>query len=239
MPEDAEIQTHRGVPRAVDQERQPSPAKERVMANEPSKRQSEPRQQSSGATTPSTTPTQSTAMERAGGGERGMATRQYQDPFSLFDSLFERMQRDFFGTSLLNALVPSRGGDGGDGSRQMVRMPRVQMRDTGDVLELTAEMPGIEGPNVSVMLEDDVLTISGEQQEEQEGKDARVARYVSFYRQIPLPDDIDTEQAEASYRDGVLTVRFPKTRARGSAREIPVTTQQSGQQSEQSKERAA
>jgi HSP20 family protein len=113
------------------------------------------------------------------------------------------------------------------------------MRDTGDFLELTAEMPGIEGPNVSVVLEDDVLTISGEQQEEQEGKDARVARYVSFYRQIPLPDDIDTEQAEASYRDGVLTVRFPKTRARGSAREIPVTTQQSGQQSEQSKERAA
>jgi HSP20 family protein len=205
------------------------------MANEQSKRQSEPRQQSSGATTQ----TQSTAMERAGGGERGMTTRQYQDPFSLFDSLFERMQRDFFGTSLLNALVPSRGGDGGDGGRQMVRMPRVQMRDTGDFLELTAEMPGIEGPNVSVVLEDDVLTISGEQQEEQEGKDARVSRYVSFYRQIPLPDDIDTEQAEASYRDGVLTVRFPKTRARGSAREIPVTTQQSGQQSEQSKERAA
>lgn len=209
------------------------------MANEQSKRQSEPRQQSSGATTA----TQSTAMERAGGGERGMTTRQDQDPFSLFDSLFERMQRDFFGTSLLNALVPSRGGDGGDGGRQMVRMPRVQMRDTGDFLELTAEMPGIEGANVSVTIEDDVLTISGEQQEEQEGKDARVARYVSFYRQIPLPDDVDTEQPEASYRDGVLTVRFPKTRARGSAREIPVTTQQSGQQSgqqsEQSKERAA
>ena len=67
-------------------------------------------------------------------------------------------------------------------------------------------------------------------------------RYVSFYRQIPLPHDIDTEQSKASYRDGVLTVRFPKTRARSTAREIPVTTEQSGQQQQQqqhTKERAA
>ena len=70
------------------------------MANEskrPSERQGE-RQQSRA--------TQSSAMERAGGGERGLATRQYQDPFSLFHSLFERIQRHFFGTSLLNALIP-------------------------------------------------------------------------------------------------------------------------------------
>ena len=222
----------------ADQERQTSVHKEWMMANEQSKRQGErqaERQQSSAS--PSTA-TQSTAMER-GGGERGLATRQYQDPFSLFDTLFERMQRDFFGTSLLNALIPARGGDG-DG-QQFVRMPRVQMRDTGDALELRAEMPGIEAGNVSVRLEDDVLTISGEQREEEEGDGARTERYVSFYRQIPLPDDIDTERAEASYRDGVLTVRFPKTRERSSARQIPVTASQEAGQSgqQQAKERAA
>ena len=161
------------------------------------------------------------------------------------------MQRDFFGSSLLNALIPGGGGEG-DG-RRLVRVPRVQMRDTGDALEMRAEMPGIDGNNVSVVLDDDVLTISGEQREEQEDDGARMERYISFYRQIPLPDDIDTEQPEASYRDGVLTVRFPKTKARSSAREIPVTTQQTseaqsggqqsgGQQSgaqQQTKERAA
>jgi HSP20 family molecular chaperone IbpA len=200
------------------------------MANEQDKRQSErqgERQQSPA--------TQSTAMERADDGERGLTTRQYQDPFSLFDSLFERMQRDFFGTSLLNVLVPARGANGD--SRQFLRMPRVQMRDTGEVLEVTAEMPGIDGGNVSVVVEDDVLTISGERREEHEEGAGRTERYASFYRQIALPDDIDTEQAQASYRDGVLTVRFPKTRARSSAREIPVTAQQPGQ--EQPKERAA
>jgi len=192
------------------------------MANEQSKRPGE--RQQSAATQSSAT--QSTGMERAGG-QRGLATRQYQDPFSIFDSLFERMQRDFFGTSLLNALVPSRGSDGQ--SDRSVRMPRVQMRDTGDALEVRAEMPGIDGNNVSVLLDDDVLTISGEQSEEEGGDNERTERYISFYRQVPLPDDVDAEQPEASYRDGVLTVRFRKTRARSGAREIPVTTQQSSQ----------
>ena len=202
------------------------------MANE-QKRQGESQQSSS-------TATQSTAMERSDSGERGLATRQYQDPFSLFDSLFERMQRDFFGTSLLNALIPSRAGDGGAG--RFVRMPRVQMRDTGDALELKVEMPGIDGRNASVVIDDDVLTISGEQREEETQDGARAERWISFYRQIPLPDDIDTEQAQASYRDGVLTVRFPKTKARSNAREIPVSTEQSGQPQsgqQQAKERAA
>jgi HSP20 family protein len=187
------------------------------MANEQNKRQSE--RQGEG---------ESTGMERTGGGERGLATREYQDPFSLFDSLFERMQRDFFGTSLLNALVPARGGDGE--SSRLVRIPRVQMRDTGDTLELMAEMPGIDASNVSVQLEEDVLTISGEQRAEEEREGARMERYIAFYRQIPLPDGIDTEQAQASFRNGILTLRFPTTRARSGAREIPVTAEQSSQQ---------
>jgi HSP20 family protein len=218
------------------------------MANEQSKRQSERQAERQQSPDTQSTATQSTGMERAGGGERGLSTREYQDPFSLFDSLFERMQRDFFGTSLLNALVPARSGDGGD-DRRFVRMPRVQMRDIGDALEIRAEMPGIDGSNVSVLLEDDVLTISGEQRAEEERDGARTGHYLSFYRQIPLPDDIDTEQPQASYRDGVLTVRFPKTKTRTSAREIPVTTEQQNSQpqtrqqqttgQQQTKERAA
>ena len=205
------------------------------MANEQNKRQSE-RQQSPAT---QSTAAQSTGMER-GGGERGLATRQYQDPFSLFDSLFERMQRDFFGTSLLNALVPTRGGK--DEGGQYVRVPRVQMRDSGEALELTAEMPGIEGANVSVQIEDDVVTISGEQRAEEESDDTRTERYVSFHRRIPLPDGVNTDQAEASYRNGVLTIRFPKTRARSDARQIPVSTEQQQQQQptqSQKQERAA
>lgn len=201
------------------------------MANEQSRRQSQRQGESQS--------TESTAMERSESGDRGLATRLYQDPFSVFDSLFERMQRDFFGTSLLNALVPTRGGKGEGG--QYVRVPRVQMRDSGEALELTAEMPGIEGANVSVQIEDDVVTISGEQRAEEESDDTRTERYVSFYRKIPLPDGVNTDQAKASYRNGVLTIRFPKTRARSDARQIPVSTEQQQRQPTQSQkqERAA
>ena len=201
------------------------------MAHEQSKRQSERSGEG-----------QSGTMARTGGGERGIATRQYQDPFSFFDSLFERMQRDFFGTSLLNALVPTMGGQGDGGT--VVRVPRVNVRDTGDALELTAELPGVETKNVSVEIEDNVLTIGGEQEEREERGEMRSERYISFYRQIPLPDGIDTEQAQANFRNGMLTIKFPKAAERSSARRIPVSTEaseeQSGrQQQPQSKERAA
>jgi HSP20 family protein len=207
--------------------------KELIMANQQNKQQGE---------------RASSTMAKTDEGERGLATRQYQDPFSLLDTVFERMQRDFFGTTLLNALLPTRGGDGNGGGA--IRVPRVQMRDTGDAIELTAELPGIEGENVRVELEDDVLTISGEAQAEEETEEARVERYVSFYRQIPLPEGIDPEQAQASYRNGILSLRFPKREARSSARQIPVTTEQTGQPSapqpsaqqqtgQQTKERAA
>jgi HSP20 family protein len=198
------------------------------MANEHSRRQGERQGEGQGS-----------AMERAERGERGLTPRQYQDPFSLFDSLFERMQRDFFGTSLLNALIPTRG-EGGEAG-PMVRVPRVQMRDTGDAIELTAEMPGIDPKNVSVQVQDDVITISGEQRMEEKRDEAQVERQISFYREIPLPDNIDAEQARASCRNGMLSIRFPKTRARSGAREIPISTEQQSQQGQQpqQKERAA
>ncbi|HEV8617350.1 MAG TPA: Hsp20/alpha crystallin family protein [Methylomirabilota bacterium] len=200
------------------------------MANEQSKRQGERQGER-----------QSTAMtQTAGGGEQSLAARQYHDPLSVFDSLFERMQREFFGTALLNALAPMRGA--GADSDSVVRVPRLQVRDAGDALEVTAEMPGIEPDNASVQIEDDVLTISGEQRAQEQRDDARTERYVSFYRQIALPDGIDAERAQASYRNGVLTIRLPKVAQRSSARQIPVTAEQGGQQpsgQQQKTERAA
>lgn len=178
----------------------------------------------------------STTMARAGDGERGMATRQYQDPFSLLDSLFERMQRDFFGTTLVNAMLPT----GGDGSGGAIRVPRLQMRDTGDAIELTAELPGIPPGNVRVELEGDVLTISGEARQEEEREGERVEQQTSFYRQLTLPDGIDTDQAQASYTNGVLTIRVPKHAERSNARQIPVTTEQTAKDSgRQAQDKAA
>jgi len=186
------------------------------MANQQGKRQDE---------------RESTTMAESGdGGERGLATRQYQDPLSMLDSLFERMQRDFFGTTLFNAMLPA---GAAERDRGVVRVPRMQMRDNGDAIELSAELPGIEPDKVKVELEEDMLTISGEAAAKEEREDERIERYVSFYRQIPLPDSVDADQAQASYNNGVLTIRFPKRAERSNAKQIPVTTGQSAQQAGQ------
>ena len=193
------------------------------MANEQNKRQGE-RGQSE----------QSTALERSGGSERGLAGRQYEDPLSAFDTLFERLEHSFFGGSLFDALMRPRGREGDSGA---VRVPRVQMRDLGDAIELTAELPGIDPSNVEVHVEDDVLTISGEQHAEEEHEGRRAERSMSFYRQLSLPDGVETDQVKASHKNGMLTIRVPKSRTRTSSRQIPITTEQGSQPP--TKERAA
>ena len=182
------------------------------MANQSSRRQGE----------------QSTSMTRPGEEPRGLSRRQYQDPFSWRESMFERMQREFFGPTVFNAMTPFGGGDvGREGG---MRVPRMQVRDAGEALELMAELPGIDGENVRVELDDDLLRISGEAGTEQEAEGGRTQRHVSFYREISLPDGLDTEQVESSFRNGVLTLRFPKRQPRRSTRQIPINTTRGGRQ---------
>jgi HSP20 family protein len=168
-------------------------------------------------------------------GEQGLATRQYQDPLALFDWMFERMQRELFGASLFGAMLPGRPAEGEGGTQ---RVPRVQMRDTSDALVLTAELPGIEPKDVQIELDGDVLTIRAETRVQEEIEGARVERAAAFYRQVRLPDGIDPEQAEASYRNGVLAIRFPRQAERGNVRQIPIDTE-SGEPPARARERAA
>src|SRR6185503_12954391 len=66
-------------------------------------------------------------------GERGLATRQFQDPFSLVDAMFERMHRDLFPGPLLGLLGRGRGESETEGG---MRVPRVQIREQEDALEI-------------------------------------------------------------------------------------------------------
>jgi HSP20 family protein len=98
----------------------------------------------------------------------------------------------------------------------------------------------VDRRSVSVNVEGDVLTISGEQRSDDEREGTRSERCSSFYRQVALPDGIDTEHAQASCKHGMLSIRFPKTRT--NARKIDIAIEQGGQphtQKKQAKERAA
>ena len=76
-------------------------------------------------------------------------------------------------------------------------------------------MPGLEEKDVEVSVADDVLTIRGEKKTETDDskKGYRLAErsYGSFLRSIGLPSGIATDKAEASFKNGVLTVTLPKT----------------------------
>jgi len=109
------------------------------------------------------------------------------------------------------------------------RSPVVDFVDRGKSIELKAELPGMDESDIEVHLTDRVLTISGEKKEEHvEGeKDSDYylseRRYGSFKRSISIPEEVDTDKVEASFKKGVLTVSLPKdVKALKKAKKIEV-----------------
>jgi len=90
----------------------------------------------------------------------------------------------------------------------------VDVVETGSAYELAADLPGIDEKNIEVKLAQGGLTIKGEKQEEKEEKKKdyylHERQIGSFERHFALPEGVDTDKIEASFKNGVLTVRLPK-----------------------------
>jgi len=87
--------------------------------------------------------------------------------------------------------------------------------ETEEAIEVSVELPGMEMKDIEVTVADDMLTVKGEKkverQEEKKGYYLSERSYGSVYRAIPLPPGVDGEKAGAAFRNGVLTVRAPRT----------------------------
>ena len=92
--------------------------------------------------------------------------------------------------------------------------PAVDVVETDNAYGLTADLPGIDEKNIEVKLTQGGLTIKGEKQEEKEEKKKdyylHERQIGSFERHFALPEGVDTDKIEASFKNGVLTVRLPK-----------------------------
>jgi HSP20 family protein len=91
--------------------------------------------------------------------------------------------------------------------------PRVNLADTGAELVLTADVPGLGEKDVEVSLEHDVLTISGERKvTPPSGYTAhrQEREAFKFTRSFNLPCPINSERANATVKQGVLTISLPK-----------------------------
>jgi HSP20 family protein len=94
--------------------------------------------------------------------------------------------------------------------------PRLDVSETDNGLEIVADLPGMDKKDINVSLEENLLTIKGEKKEEKESKDKHYhtieRRSGSFYRAIRLPVEVEKDKIEAAFKDGVLTLRLPKTK---------------------------
>lgn len=103
--------------------------------------------------------------------------------------------------------------------------PAVDIVENETAYLLKAEVPGLAPENIDVQVENDVLTVRGERQhenEEQRGGYRRVERsYGSFARSFVLPKGTRADAIDAQVQHGVLTVTIPKAAA-ATARKIEV-----------------
>ncbi|MBR3189162.1 MAG: Hsp20/alpha crystallin family protein [Chelatococcus sp.] len=89
------------------------------------------------------------------------------------------------------------------------------MVETDNAIEVSIELPGMEMKDIEVTVNDDMLTVKGEKrierQEEKKGYYLSERSYGAIYRTIPLPPGVDGEKVQASFKNGVLTIRLPQT----------------------------
>jgi len=93
-------------------------------------------------------------------------------------------------------------------------IPAVNTREADDAYYIEVDLPGVKKEDISIDVNDNVLTISGERKIEEERKDEEFYRvesvYGTFERSFTLPEDVDADKIEAEAKDGVLIVRIPK-----------------------------
>ena len=141
------------------------------------------------------------------------------DPFMTLHREMNRLFDDVFrgfGAPNLSPLMEGRFG-----------WPKIELNDSAKAVTISAELPGMTEKDVQVEIANGTLTIRGEKKAERngEGKYFTERYYGSFERQSPL-QDVQEDKAEASFKNGVLTISLPKSETpREDVKRIAINTQ--------------
>jgi HSP20 family protein len=129
---------------------------------------------------------------------------------------FPGMADEFFGKDFLSNFFDTQTG---------ISMPSVNIIEGKDDFKIEVAAPGLEKKDFKINLENNVLTISSEKEMKNEQTDDRYMRrefsYSTFQRSFALPNTVDAEKINASYKDGVLNLVIPK---KEEAKEKPART---------------
>ena len=159
------------------------------------------------------------------------------DPFQDLLSIQDEMNQLF-----TRAFGRERPGQAGEAVQQRLWAPALDISERKDAYVVTVEVPGIKAEDLDITLEDGLLTIKGERRFTQESSDQQFhrveRRYGSFRRSITLPSQVQADQIEASFENGVLEVVVPKAeeakpkkisvRAGGGRQQVEGTSTQAG-----------
>lgn len=141
------------------------------------------------------------------------------DPFRDAMSLRDAMDRLFEESFVRPLSSRSAGTNGG------LTVP-VDMYETEDSVVVTAPMPGMKPEDVDISITGNTLTVKGEFRSEDQGEHGnwhfQERRYGRFHRSLNLPSNVDTDDVDATFEDGVLRVTLPKT-AEAKPKQIPVS----------------
>jgi HSP20 family protein len=137
------------------------------------------------------------------------------DPFFTLSREMNRILEDFsrgFGASL-----PSNFGSLGT-------WPHVEVNETDREVTVVAELPGMDQNEVEVSLADGVLTLKGEKKAENQSPVYSERWHGQFQRSLTVGPDVDPDQVNASFRNGVLTVTLVKRPAeQRQTKRIPIS----------------
>jgi HSP20 family protein len=130
---------------------------------------------------------------------------------SIFSDFFDNDDFMGFGNSML---------------RRQQNIPAVNIRETDKAYDIEMAAPGIPKESINVEVENDMLTISGENRQEQKESDqeGRYTRqefsYSSFSRSFKLPPNVNAEDVKARCENGVVNITIPKKEEQRNKRRI-------------------
>jgi HSP20 family protein len=129
------------------------------------------------------------------------------DPFRELEEMYGRLNRVF------GQPGPRRASDEGEAFADWA--PALDLEETDGEYLVKADLPAVTKEDVTVSIEDGVLSIEGERKQEKEEKGKKFHRiersYGKFLRRLTVPTDADPQKVSAEFKNGVLNVHLPKS----------------------------
>ena len=154
-----------------------------------------------------------------------MALRRW-DPFREIESLKREMERLFDEVFERTPFLRREPMIETAEEFRRVWTPACDVYETDKEIVVKANLPGVSKDNVEVIVTEDSITIKGQAKEEAEVKEKNYYRrelsYGAFERVIPLPVAVKSEEAKATFKDGILEIRAPKQEVSPKGRKINI-----------------